>query len=32
MKTSSQLREMKAELQEEMDAIVAVTEREERDH
>ena len=31
MKTSSQLREMKAELQEEMDAIVAVTEREERD-
>lgn len=31
MKTSSQLREMKAELQEEMDAIVAVTEREERE-
>jgi len=31
MKSSSQLREMKAELQEEMDAIVAVTEREERD-
>ena len=31
MKTSSQLREMKAELQEDMDAIVAVTEREERD-
>lgn len=31
MKTSSQLRELKAELQEEMDAIVAVTEREERD-
>lgn len=31
MKTSSQLREMKAELQEELDAIVAVSEREERD-
>lgn len=31
MKTSSQLREMKADLQEELDAIVAVSEREERD-
>jgi HK97 family phage major capsid protein len=31
MKTSSQLREMKAELQEELDAIVAVSEREDRD-
>jgi HK97 family phage major capsid protein len=31
MKTSSQIREMKADLQEELDAIVAVSEREERD-
>jgi hypothetical protein len=31
MKSSSQIREMKAELTEELDAIVAVTEREERD-
>nr|DAK61508.1 MAG TPA: major capsid protein [Caudoviricetes sp.] len=31
MKTSSQLREARAELQEELDAIVAVSEREERD-
>jgi HK97 family phage major capsid protein len=31
MKSSSQIREMKAELQEELDAIVAVSEREERD-